>query len=39
MDTKSLGFRQICWAQDLLTYYFWIDYYQGKANRAANIFS
>ena len=27
MDTKSLSFKQVCWAQKLSCYYFWIDYY------------
>ena len=26
MDTKSLSFRQVCWAQELSRYYFCIDY-------------
>ena len=36
MDTKSLSSCQVCWAQKLSRYHFRIDYYQGKANRAAN---
>ena len=36
MDTKSLNSRQVCWAQKLSRYHFWINYYQGKANGAAN---
>ena len=36
MDTKSLSFRQVRWAQELSFYYFQIDYYQGKANKAAD---
>ena len=36
MDIKSLSFRQVWWAQELSRYHFWIDYRQGKANRAAN---
>lgn len=35
MNTKSLSFRQVCWAQDL----FRIDYRQGKANGAADTLS
>ncbi len=26
MDTKSLSSKQVCWAQKLLKYHFWIDY-------------
>ena len=37
MDTKSLSSCQICWAQKLSQYYFWIDYCQGKANAAADF--
>ena len=36
MDTKSLSSRQVCWAQELFCYYFCIDYWQGKANKAAD---
>ena len=36
MDTKSLSSRQVCWAQELFKYHFWIDYCQGKTNGAAN---
>ncbi len=39
MDTKSLSSRQARWAQKLSRYYFWIDYRQGKANRAADALS
>ena len=39
MDTKSLNSRQVCWAQELSCYHFWIDYCQGKANRAVNVLS
>ena len=39
IDTNSLSFRQVCYAQELSKYHFWIDYYQGKANRAANALS
>ena len=37
MDTKSLSFKQVCWAQKLFHYYFEIDYDQDKANRAVNV--
>ena len=36
MDMKSLSSRQVCWAQELSRYHFWINYCQGKANGAAN---
>ena len=39
MNIKSLGFCQILWAQKLSYYHFWIDYCQGKANRAADALS
>ena len=39
MDTKSLSPRQVCWAQKLSRYHFWIDYCQGKANRATDALS
>ena len=39
METKSLGFRQVDWAQKLLRYHFRINYCQGKANGAANTLS
>ena len=39
IDTKSLSFRQVCWAQELSQYYFQIDYCQGKANTAADALS
>ena len=39
MNTKSLSFRQIRWAQELSCYHFRIDYHQGKANRAADALS
>ena len=39
MDTKSLSFKQVRWAQKLSRYYFWIDYYQGKANGSADALS
>ena len=39
MDTKSLSSKQIHWAQELSRYYFWIDYYQNKANGAADALS
>ena len=39
MDTKSLSFRQVRWAQELSWYHFRINYYQGKANATANALS
>ena len=39
MDTKSLSFHQVRWAQELFRYYFCINYHQGKANRAADALS
>ena len=36
MHTKSLSFKQAPWAQKLSCYIFWIDYYEGKANGAAD---
>ena len=36
IDTKSLSSREVRWAQKLSCYHFWIDYYQGNANRAAD---
>ena len=36
MDIRSLSSRQVRWAQELSKYYFWIDYYQSKANGAAD---
>ena len=39
MDTKSLSFRQVRWAQELFRYHFRIDYRQGKANAAADALS
>ena len=39
MDTKSLSFQQVRWAQKLSQYYFQIDYHQGKANTAADALS
>ena len=39
MDTKSLSFRQVRWAQELSKYYFRIDYCQGKRNGAADTMS
>lgn len=34
--TKNLNFRQVQWAQKLSQYYFWINYWQNKANRVAD---
>lgn len=39
MDTKSLSSRQVFWAQLLSQYHFQIDYYQGKANKVADVLS
>ena len=39
MDTKSLSSRQVRWAQELSRYHFRIDYWQGKANGAADALS
>ena len=39
MDTKSLSFTQVHWAQKLSCYHFWISYRQSKANKAANALS
>ncbi len=39
MDMKSLSSCQVCWAQKLSQYHFQIDYYQGKANAAADVLS
>ena len=39
IDTKSLSFRQVRWAQKLSRYHFRIDYCQGKANAAADALS
>ncbi len=36
MDTKSLSFRQVWWAQELSRYHFRIYYWQGKANGATD---
>ena len=39
MNTKSLSFKQVWWAQDLSRYHFRIDYRQGKANWVADALS
>ena len=39
MDTTSLSFRQVCWAQKLSCYHFQIDYRQAKANGAVDALS
>ena len=39
IETKSLSSRQVRWAQKLFRYHFWIDYYQGKANKADDALS
>ena len=36
IDTKSLSFRQVCWAQELFRWHSQIDYRQGKANAATD---
>ena len=36
INTKSLSSRQVRWAQKLSRYHFRIDYYQAKANKAAD---
>ena len=36
MDIKSLRSRQVRWAQELSCYHFHIDYWQDKANEAAD---
>lgn len=37
IDTKSLDFRYVYWAQELSQYDFQIDYCQGKGNVAADV--
>ena len=39
INTKSLSFSQVRWAQELSYYHFRIDYCQGKANGAADALS
>ena len=39
MDTKNLSSKQVYWAQELSSYYFWIDYRLGKTNAAADALS
>lgn len=39
MNTKNLSFKQVCWAQELFSYHFQIDYWQKKANAAVNAVS
>ena len=39
MDTKSLSFRQVCWAQEHSYYHFCLNYQQGKANGATDALS
>ena len=36
MNTKSLSFKQVRWAQELSQYHFQIDYCQGKTNAVAD---
>lgn len=37
IDTKSLGFCQVCWAKELFCFHFFINYCYCKANRANDI--
>ena len=39
MDTKSLSFRQVYWAQKLSQYHFRINYCRDKPNVAADALS
>ena len=39
MDTKNLSFRQVRWTQKLSCYHFCINYWEGKANGAADALS
>ena len=39
IDSKSLSYRQVRWAQELSRYHFRIDYHQIKANTAADALS
>ena len=39
MNTKSLSFRQVYWAQELSHYHFRINYRQSNANKAADTLS
>ena len=39
IETKSLSSRPVYWAQKLSCYYFQIDYYQDKTNKAADTLS
>ena len=39
MNTKNLSYHQVRWAQELFWYHFQIDYYQEKANGAADTLS
>ena len=39
MNTKSLTSRQVCWAQKLFCYYFYINYQQSKVNGAIDALS
>ena len=36
IDTKSLSFRQVYWAEELFRYHFHINYCQDKVDGAAN---
>ena len=39
MNIKNRTSRQVCWAQKLSKYNFWIDYKQNKANETADALS
>lgn len=39
INLKGLSLKQVWWAQKLLRFYYQIDYYQGKANRATDAIS
>ena len=39
IDTKNLSSRQVRWAKELFCYHFCIDYWQNKANGAADALS
>lgn len=39
MKTKSLSFSHSRWAKKLSYYYFWIDYFEKNASRAADALS
>ncbi len=39
MDIKIMSSKYVCLAQKLLRCYFWIDYYEEKANRVVDFLS